>query len=79
MRRAAVSIPSNLAEGYEHRSDKYLKHHLDIAIGSVAELETQLEIAKDVGYLRDSDFTTMARELDEIIKMLYGLSRRVES
>lgn len=51
MRRAAVSIPSNIAEGSARFSDKDTSRFLDIAIGSIAELETQLIISKDLGYI----------------------------
>ncbi len=77
IRRAAVSIPSNIVEGHAYRSDNYLKHHLTIAIGSASELETQHRIASQIGFLSSEDFP-LAKELDEIIKMLHGLVRRVE-
>ncbi|MBM3933917.1 MAG: four helix bundle protein [SAR202 cluster bacterium] len=51
MQRAAVSIPSNIAEGYARRRDKEYSHFLSIAQGSLAELDTQLEIARQLGNL----------------------------
>lgn len=73
IRRAAVSIPSNIAEGHIKRSDKVFANHLDIALGSAAELDTQLEIALEVGYLKAQIHQALAAELQEIIKMLFGL------
>ncbi len=73
IRRAAVSIPSNIAEGHIKRSDRVFANHLDMALGSAAELSTQLEIALDVGYLRPGDYQTLQAELEEITKMLFGL------
>jgi len=73
IRRAAVSIPSNIAEGHIKRSDKVFANHLDIALGSAAELDTQLEIARQVGYLEAQTHQALAAELQEITKMLFGL------
>ncbi len=77
LRRAAVSIPSNIAEGYGYRTDTFLKHHLDIALGSAAEVDTQLQIALQVGYLKPQDYADLEKDLSEIIKMLHGLHRTV--
>ena len=77
VRRAAVSIPSNIAEGHIKRSDKEFARHLDIALGSAAELDTQLEIALDVGYLQPGTYKALATELQEIMMMLHGLMKAV--
>lgn len=77
IRRSAVSIPSNVAEGHIKRSDKVFANHLDIALGSAAELDTQLEIALNVGYLRPEVYTSLSAELQEIMKMLRGLLKTV--
>lgn len=55
MRRAAISIPSNIAEGAGRSGGKELSRFLGIALGSLAELETQLEIAFRIGYLADTE------------------------
>ena len=55
LRRAAVSVPSNLAEGSAHKSTKELIRFLYISLGSVAEIETQLEIAHQLGYIAFPD------------------------
>jgi len=77
IRRAAVSIPSNIAEGHVRQSDKALSNHLYIALGSAAELDTQLEIGLEVGYLNPEIHRALTTELTEIIKMLRGLIRVV--
>ena len=77
IRRAAVSIPSNVAEGHIQRSDKVFARHLDIALGSAAELSTQLEIALEIKYLQPETHRECQVELEEIIKMLFGLRAAV--
>ncbi len=79
MRRAAVSIPSNIAEGHIRRSNKVFANYLDIALGSAAELDTQIEIAAAVGYLSQTDSQQIAQELQEIMKMIRGLLKAVSS
>jgi four helix bundle protein len=73
MRRAAVSIPSNIAEGQDRTSSKEFLHFLSIARGSRAELETQLQICVRVGYLTDDEVQESNRLLREIGKMLSAL------
>ncbi|MBN1849831.1 MAG: four helix bundle protein [Deltaproteobacteria bacterium] len=73
MRRSAISIASNIAEGAGRRGKKEFKQFLSIAQGSVAELETQLIITVNLGYTADIDY--LLNELDEISKMIIGLSR----
>jgi four helix bundle protein len=70
MRRAAVSIPSNIAEGKLRGSEKELHHFIRIAFGSGGELETQIEIAKRLTLLTDANSTTLDALLEEIMKML---------
>lgn len=77
IRRAAVSIPSNVAEGHIKRSDKVFANQLDVALGSAAELDTQLEIALEVGYLKETIYQPLVTELQEIMKMLWGLRKTV--
>ncbi|MGH7203696.1 MAG: four helix bundle protein [Candidatus Levyibacteriota bacterium] len=70
IRRCSVSIPSNIAEGFGrgHRSE--YKQFLHIAYGSGSELETQLLLALEIGYLKETEFTNLAALLKEIMKML---------
>jgi four helix bundle protein len=73
IRRSAVSIPSNIAEGQVRSSDAAFANHLEIALGSAAELETQLTIALKVTYLQPLEYENTVSELTEIVRMLYGL------
>jgi four helix bundle protein len=74
IRRAAVSIPSNIAEGQFRNSTKEFKRFLSIALGSAAELETQLIIANQVNYLPIAEFNSLLSNLVIIMKMLKKLS-----
>ena len=73
MRRAAVSIPSNIAEGYGRIYDKERVNFLSIALGSASELETQLMISADLGYVNDADGTELSSLNNEVILMLSSL------
>ncbi len=75
MRRSAVSVPSNIAEGDERGTDKDAVRHFYIAKGSLAELITQLEIAGSVGYLHAAQMEPAIRGCDEVGRMLGGLSK----
>src|SRR5699024_274455 len=75
MRRAAVSIPSNIAEGAARGSNNDYIRFLYISLASLAELDTQLLIAKNLGYLTVDSFKDLQNELTEINKMLNGLIR----
>ena len=79
MRRAGVSIPSNIAEGNIRFSKKDNAQFLRIAFGSAAELETQLSISKDLKYVSDKEYTEAAALLSEVMKMLYTLLIRVSN
>ena len=70
MRRAAVSLPSNIAEGCGRRLQGELKYFLRIASGSAAELETQMQICLNLGYLQSEDIEESLSLLHEVEKML---------
>ena len=73
MRRAAVSIPSNIAEGAARKSNKEFIQFLYIALGSSAEVDTQLIIAKNLNFIDVTVFEKMNVDQDEISRMLVGL------
>jgi four helix bundle protein len=73
MRRAAVSVVSNIAEGAARRSDREFTRHLDIALASAAELETQLDIAGALGFIDEASTTDVSQDVIEVKKMLSGL------
>ncbi len=70
LRRASVSIVSNIAEGFRRWSSKEKVQFLRIAYGSGAEIETQLLIATDLGYLKAKESESLLSELEEIMKMI---------
>ena len=77
MRRAAVSAPSNIAEGAAGRSNDQFKNFLNIAIGSLSELNTQIEIAFRVGYINQRKSEELQKLLDECLAVTYGLKRSI--
>ncbi len=77
MRRAAVSIPSNIAEGYDRKTDKELIHFLCVARGSCAELETQILIANELDYIKTQDAEKTMILCAEVRKMLNSFIARV--
>ncbi len=77
MERAATSIPSNIAEGHGRSSNKDFVRFLYISIGSVQELETQLIIAQDLGFVDSVDH--LQQRTRELAKMLTALINRLKS
>ena len=77
MRRAALSIPLNVAEGAARASKKEFVRFLDIAIGSIAELDTLFFISLELEFLSDEDFNLLNGKLDLIGKLVYGLKRKI--
>ena len=73
MRRSAVSIPSNIAEGHGRKSTKAYINHLSIAFGSLMELETLLKISNELTYLSKAKLTELLTQSHEIGRMLNGL------
>lgn len=76
MRRAAVSIPSNLAEGAARGTTEYA-HFIRIAMGSASELDTQLEICSRLNYLTAEQYRPLDQDLTEIDRMLVGLRKAI--
>lgn len=79
IRRAAISIPSNIAEGSSRNSDKELCRFLDISIGSCFELETQLILSKELNYLDKDRFNELESKISELQKMLFGFKQKIIS
>ena len=78
IRRAAVSIPSNIAEGQGRNSGKEFRQFLGIALGSVGEVETQLIIAQEIAYVNIEELHPLLEKIDHIRKMLRGLSNSLK-
>ena len=78
MRRAAVAIPSNIAEGYGRRSTKSYTQFYAISYGSALELETQLLISKDLRLAELKDFTPAEELLFEVCKMLNSMITKLK-
>src|SRR3989344_9288131 len=76
MRRSAVSVPSNIAEGRNRGTRKDFSQFLRIALGSAAELGTQIEIAKELNYINPNESAIIERSLEEISKMIMGLIKK---
>jgi four helix bundle protein len=79
MRRSAVSIPSNIAEGCGRNSDKELIHFLYITLGSASELETQVIISQELGFLENDKSEEIQSLVFEIIKMTSSLIKSIKS
>lgn len=79
IRRAAVSVPSNIAEGHGRRSGREFARFLNIAHGSLMEVETQLRIAHDLRFLPARDLECMLNTTAEIGRVLYGLPQSVDT
>ena len=79
MRRASVSIASNIAEGAARNTPREFAQYLYIALGSASELETQLEIARRVNLINEVDWARIDASLARVAQMLRGLIRSVKS
>lgn len=75
LQRAAVSIPSNIAEGEGRGTTKEWTHHLAITRGSLYEVETQLLLAKNLNYLTSEQLDPILSKTDELSRMLRGLQK----
>ena len=78
IRRAAVSVMSNLAEGFARGGRAEFHQFLVVAKGSCSELRSQLYVAKDVGYITDSKFESLMAETDELQRIIAGLRSAVQ-
>lgn len=78
LRRCSVSIPSNIAEGSGRESDKDYIRFLNISVGSLFELQTQLEIAKNIDYLTQEEFNKQYEDIKELERMLVSFIKKVK-
>ena len=77
LRRSAISIPSNIAEGFKRFHNKEYKQFLFITLGSCAELETQIIIAKELKYINENEETKLVEKLDHICRMTSSLIKKL--
>lgn len=78
MRRAAVSVMSQIAEGWLRRSKKDKLHRLEIAEGSLLELESQGEVAKEVGYWTDKEYEEFGRQRAKVAYLLFRYKKSID-
>ena len=79
IRRSSASIPANLAEGCGRRSDGEMARFIQISMGSGAELSYHLLLARDLGFLRNAEYSTLNSDLGEVMRMLCSLSQKVRN
>ncbi len=77
MRRAVVSILSNLAEGAARTGKKEFLQFINIAQGSISELDTQIELSKELGFINQEDYETLLSKLPVISRQLFGLAGKI--
>jgi four helix bundle protein len=77
MQRSSICIPSNIAEGFNRFHNKEYKQFLYIALGSCAELETQIEIAVELGYIDERRKTLLLEKIDHEFRMLRNLTKKL--
>jgi four helix bundle protein len=78
MRRSVVSISSNIAEGAARSGNKEFLQFINIAQGSASELDTQIELVKELGFINQQNYDELVSLITIISKQLYGLARRVK-
>jgi len=78
IRRSSISIPSNIAEGSGRESTKDFLRFLYISLGSIFEMQTQLEIAKNIIYIKEEEFNNLYEDSREIERMLASLIRKLK-
>jgi len=77
IRRSAVSIPSNIAEGAGRNSDPEMKRFLHYAMGSIYELNTQLMLASRIGYINNEDAEKLEKRIEQIVKMMQNFKNQL--
>lgn len=79
IRRAGISVTSNIAEGFSRQSNKEKIQFYYMALGSLTEIQNQLLISRDVNYILDKDFTELSEQTIVISKILNGLIKSIKS
>ena len=79
LRRAALSVPSNIAEGAADRTQAQFSHFLSTALGSLNEIDTQLEISFRLGYIPEIEYQHISTLLDECLAVTYGLRKSLSA
>ena len=79
IRRAALSIPANIAEGSAKQSDREFARFLRISLGSITEAESHVIIASDLELIDADDFASLSLQIEDVRKMLTGLAKRLTS
>ena len=80
LKRASISVPSNIAEGYGRNTDKSLGYFLDITRGSLFEIENQLVIAKEIGFITDEKtYNNLLNQIEVESKMINAFSKKFKS
>lgn len=78
MRRCAVSIPSNIVEGFQRATLKDTKHFLNISTGSLEELKYQILLSRDLGYMTEESYKNLCSLADEVGRLLYAWYRNLK-
>jgi four helix bundle protein len=78
IRRASISVMSNIAEGYARQTDKEFTQFLYIALGSVAEVQSQLHIAQDLKYISKEDFNRIYEVSSEVARLITGFIKYLQ-
>ncbi len=79
IKRCSISVPSNIAEGSSRRSNLDFKRFLQISLGSLFEMETQLYLSKELSFISNDDFNRFESRISELQKMIYGFSKSLDS
>lgn len=78
LRRSSISTPSNIAEGFGRETNKDFLRFLNISIGSLFEMQTQLEIAKNISYINDEQFNNLYEDSREVERMIVSFSKKLK-
>ena len=79
LRRAALSVPSNIAEGAADRTQAQFSHFLSTALGSLNEIDTQVELSFRLGYLSEYEYNKFSALLDQCLAVTYGLRKSISA